>query len=54
MTTADEAPLNGEKLLTASPCSPVKNPLVLPMSVPSAANVFKVNTDLVAFFVQLG
>ena len=29
-------------------------PLLLPISVPSASNVFSVNTDLVAFFAQSG
>ena len=54
MTTAEEAPLKGLKLLTPSPCSPVKNPQVLPMSDPSAAKVFTVNTDFVAFLTQPG
>ena len=54
MTTAREAPLNGEKLLMASPLSPTKNPLLLPMREPLASNVFKVNTDFVAFLTQPG
>ena len=52
--TALEAPLNSVKLLTASPLLPMKKPLLLPMSEPSAANVFKVKTDFVAFFTQAG
>jgi hypothetical protein len=54
MMMALEAPLKGEKLLTASPLEPVKKPLLLAISEPSAAKVFKVNTDLVAFFTQDG
>jgi hypothetical protein len=54
MMTACDAPLKGVKLLTASPLAPVKNPLLLAINEPSAAKVFRVNTDLVAFFTQLG
>ena len=54
MTTALEAPLNGEKLLTASPFVPMKKPLLLAISEPSAAKVFRVNTDFVAFLTQDG
>ena len=52
--TARAAPLNGVKLLMASPLLPVKKPLLLAINDPSAAKVFSVNTDLLAFFVQLG
>ena len=52
--TARTAPLKGVKLLTASPSAPVKKPLLLAMSEPSSAKVFKVNTDFVAFFTQAG
>jgi hypothetical protein len=38
----------------ASPSVPVKKPLLLPMSEPSALKVFTVNTDFVAFFTQPG
>jgi hypothetical protein len=51
---AREAPLKGLKLLMASPCSPTKKPVLLPVSVPSAAKVFSVNTDFEAFFAHLG
>jgi hypothetical protein len=54
MMTAFEAPLNGEKELTASPLVPVKKPFVLAMSEPSAENVFNVKTDLEAFFTHPG
>ena len=54
MMTAREAPLKGVKLLMASPSVPVKKPLLLPMSEPSALNVFTVKTDFVAFFTQPG
>jgi hypothetical protein len=54
MTMALDAPLNGEKLLTASPLLPVKKPLLLAIIEPSGAKVFKVNTDFVAFFTHEG
>ena len=54
MTMAREAPLKGEKLLTASPFGPVKKPLLLAMSEPSAAKVFRVKTDFVAFLTHEG
>ena len=54
MTMALDAPLKGEKLLTASPFGPVKKPLLLAMSEPSAAKVFNVKTDFVAFLTHEG
>jgi hypothetical protein len=54
MITARAAPLKGVKLLMASPLLPVKKPLLLAINEPSAAKVFRVNTDLLAFFAQLG
>ena len=54
MTMAREAPLNGVKLLTASPFDPVKKPLLLAISEPSAAKVFRVKTLLVAFYTHDG
>jgi hypothetical protein len=46
--------LKGVKLLIASPLVPVKKPLLLAIKEPSAAKVFRVKTDLLAFFTQLG
>ena len=54
MITARWAPMNGVKLLTASPLAPMKKPLLLAISEPSAAKVFSVKTDFVAFFTQEG
>ena len=54
MMTALDAPLKGLKLLTASPCSPVKKPQELASSVPLSSNVLSVNTDFVAFFTHEG
>ena len=54
MITARAAALKGVKLLMASPLAPVKKPLLLAISEPSAENVFRVKTDLLAFFTQLG
>jgi hypothetical protein len=54
MIMAREAPLKGEKLLTASPDGPVKKPLLLAISEPSAEKVLRVNTDFVAFFTHEG
>ena len=52
MTTALLAPLNGAKLLMASPASPTNTPLPLDSNVPWASNVFSVKTDLAAFFTH--
>ena len=52
MTTAEEAPLKGVKLLTASPSVAGEEAVAAHSSVPSASNVFRVNTDFVAFFVH--
>ena len=54
MMMARDAPLKGVKLLTASPLLPVKKPLLLAISEPSAEKVFRVNTDFVAFFTHDG
>ena len=54
MMMARDAPLKGVKLLTASPLLPVKKPLLLAISEPSAEKVFRVNTDFVAYLTHEG
>src|SRR5574344_2411894 len=54
MTTALDAPRNGEKLDKHTPSSPMKKPFEDERSVPSARNVVNVNIDLYAFDAHLG